>query len=245
MLPTRLLFSSLFSLLAIFSNHLSAEPLEARGNPDTKVATILPSFIVPISSCNAQKVFPSQEHGGVWLKPSLEHPKSRPQCIGNNLICKMNETALYGEFGNSCSDRVVANERVYKVRFQVPFNSARYCEFEFNLPPSGARRDWRVRGTGILNVFGLAEPLNPHGVNWGVRPKRAPNTRSSSPDSPLYLIEHSISDRTTSCRGPRLECRMGSFMDFELSVHRPGYTFFDWQQTADPPTGMSLGNCIS
>lgn len=23
---------------------------------------------------------------------------------------------------------------------------------------------------------------------------------------------------------------MGEFMEFELSVHRPGYTFFDWQR---------------
>ena len=39
-----------------------------------------------------------------------------------------------------------------------------------------------------MNVYGLAEPLNPHGIHWNVRPKRAPDTRSDSPGSPLYLI---------------------------------------------------------
>lgn len=35
-------------------------------------------------------------------------------------------------------------------------------------------------------------------------------------------------DGTTSCRGPRLECKKGGFMDFELAADRPGWTFFDW-----------------
>ncbi|CUS14996.1 unnamed protein product [Tuber aestivum] len=221
MRPLRYLLLSLALLLAVSPEHIAAKPLEARSSPDTKVATILPSLIIPIASCNPQKVFPTQEHGGVWLKPSLEGPRSRPQCVGNGLICKMNETALY-------------------IRFQVPFNSARYCELEFNLPHSGDRKQWRVRGTGILNVYSLEEPLNPYGVNWGVRPKRAPNTHPGRLGSPLYLIEHSIPEKTTTCTGPRLECRMGTFMDFELSAHRPGYTFFGWQQLAEPPTGISL-----
>ncbi|PUU77214.1 hypothetical protein B9Z19DRAFT_1128606 [Tuber borchii] len=222
MLPFLLLSLSLLLLLTTSSDLLIPESIEARGSPDTKVATILPSLIIPISSCNSLKVFPSQEHGGVWLKPSLEGLRDRPLCVSNGLITKYNETALY-------------------VHFKVPSNDARYCELEFNLPPSGELKQWRVRGTGILNVYGLAEPLNPHGLHWNVRPKRAPDTLSGSPGSPLYLIEHSITEKTTSCKGPRLECKMGGFMDFELSVHRPGWTFFEWQQSADPLTGISLG----
>ncbi|PWW77839.1 hypothetical protein C7212DRAFT_362447, partial [Tuber magnatum] len=127
--PLRFLLLYLPLLIAASPRLINIEPLEARGSPETKVATILPSIIIPIASCNSQKVFPPQQHGGVWLKPSLEGPRSRPQCVGNGLICRMNETALY-------------------VRFQVPFNSARYCELEFDLPPSGARKQWRVKGTG-------------------------------------------------------------------------------------------------
>lgn len=101
MLPFRFLFLSLLLLLSTSSGLLIAEPVEAGGSPDTKVATILPSLIIPISSCDSLKVFPSQEHGGVWHKPSLEGPGNRPQCVSNGLIGKVNETALYGKFATT------------------------------------------------------------------------------------------------------------------------------------------------
>jgi len=275
----RFLPLSLLLFLGVSSGLLIPEPAEAGGSPSTKVATIQPSLMIPISSCNSLRVFPPQGHGGAWFKPSLEGTWSRQQCVSESLIGKVNETVLYGTFTNYPFN-LAANKREYKVRFQVPFNSARYCELEFNLPPSGEKKLWRVRGTGILNVYGLAEPINPRGIHWNVRPRRAPNTRSSGPGSPLYLIEvyttcrsplpilgssilislalkHSVSEGTTSCNGPRLECRMGELMEFELSVHRPGFTLFDWErkypytsyisikltlsELADPPTGISLG----
>lgn len=101
MLPFRFLFLSLLLLFSTSSGFLIAEPVEAGGPSDTKVATILPSHIIPISSCNSHQVFPSQEHGGVWLKPSLEGPRNRPQCVSNGLINRVNETALYGKFATT------------------------------------------------------------------------------------------------------------------------------------------------
>jgi len=101
MLPFRFLSLSLLLLLSTSSGLLIAESVEEGSSPDTKVATILPSLIIPISSCNSLNVFPSQEHGGVWLKPSLEGPRNRPQCVSNGLISKVNETALYGKFATS------------------------------------------------------------------------------------------------------------------------------------------------
>ena len=120
MLHFRFLFLSLLLLFSTSSGFLIAEPVEAGGSPDTKVATILPSHIIPISSCNSLKVFPSQEHGGVWLKPSLEGPRNRPQCVSNGLITKVNETALYGKLATTLLSKQLIRGNIKSVsRFHL------------------------------------------------------------------------------------------------------------------------------
>jgi len=96
--PFRFLLLPILVFLGASSGLLIPEKVEAEDSPSTKVATIPPSLMIPISSCNSLRVLPPQGHGGVWLKPSLESPRSRPQCVSNGLIGKTNETALYGTF---------------------------------------------------------------------------------------------------------------------------------------------------
>jgi hypothetical protein len=91
------LFLPLLVGLAICSALSTARTVKPRGRQNQKVATIFPTLLIPVSSCNPHNVFATQDRGAVWFKPSLEGPRSRPGCVGGGGICRMNETALYGE----------------------------------------------------------------------------------------------------------------------------------------------------
>ncbi|KAF8418222.1 hypothetical protein EV426DRAFT_344556 [Tirmania nivea] len=115
--------------------------------------------------------------------------------------------------------------------FDVPANNATNCYLKFTLPWA-SKNSWHVIGSGVIDYYGLARPVDHVLDTWIHRPERLPHY-------PLGQIK-AIGGYDGIVTGS-IPCHLGTRMDFELAASQlDGPTEISWYELAIPKTGLTI-----